>query len=44
MWNEAELNKQIKKIPIDNMLKFYIDLQTLVLKAQGDDYENYNLT
>lgn len=43
MWSENELNKQINKIPVENMLKFYTDLQILVTKAQGDDYENFNL-
>ena len=44
MWTEKELNQAIQKIPVENMLKFYTDLQILVIKAQGDDYENFNLT
>lgn len=43
MWSEKELNNEIKKIPVENMLKFYTDLQMLVIKAQGEDYENFNL-
>lgn len=38
-----QLNKEIMKIPEENMLKFFFDLQTLIEKAQGEDYENFNV-
>ena len=43
IWTDKDLQKEISKIPTENLLKFAIDLQLLVRKAQGVDYEDFNL-
>lgn len=37
------LKVEMKKIPKKNRRKFSVDLIKLILLAQQDDYDNYNL-
>lgn len=37
------LNRELKKIPSKNKLKFYSDLYHLIEFAQKDNYENFEL-
>lgn len=40
---EAELQKEMEKIPQENLLKFLLDWQKLAQYAQREDYDNYDL-
>ena len=42
IWDDKQLQKQISKIPTENLLKFYLDLQKLVGFAQRIDYEDFD--
>lgn len=42
MWTEQKLQNEIKKIPKESALKFYLDLQKLVKLAQKENYESFN--
>lgn len=43
LWSEHKFQKEMTKIPLSNLVKFRLDMQFLIKKAQGDDYESYNL-
>ena len=43
MWDDKKIQKELNKIPIENMIKFNMDLCELIKKAQQEDYENYNI-
>ena len=44
IWTDKKLTNEISRIPQENLLKFYLDLQYLVKLAQKDNYENFNIS
>lgn len=40
---KQDFAREFKKIPEKNRVKFSTDIIKLVLKAQEDDYENFNI-
>ena len=43
IWTDKKLTREISKIPPDNKLKFFLDLQHLVISAKKGDYVNKTL-
>lgn len=41
MWNDKKFTKEIVKIPQENLLKFYLDFQQLIIQAKKSDYNDH---
>lgn len=41
LWDQSKIDKEIRKVPSENLIKFQLDFQTLIKLAQKDNYEDF---
>lgn len=41
LWEQSKIDKEIRKVPLENLVKFQLDFQTLIKIAQKENYENF---